>query len=209
MEDRMEFEHLNRGYQLLDKPVFPERVTAWQTARTGVPMVDANLRCVAATGYINFRMRAMVVSMLTLHLWQPWQTGADWLAQQFLDFEPGIHYPQFQMQAGVTGINTVRLYNPVKQGFDHDPDATFIKKWLPELAALPTPFAHEPWKMTPMEQQLYGVTLGEHYPEPIVNLENAAREARVKIWEHRKHPTVASESYRILKRHTLPNRRNP
>jgi len=68
------------------------------------------------------------------------------MAQQFLDFEPGIHYPQLQMQAGVTGINTVRIYSPVRNSLDHDPDAVFLKKWLPELAHLPVPYIHEPWK---------------------------------------------------------------
>ncbi|MBK8568115.1 MAG: FAD-binding domain-containing protein [Saprospiraceae bacterium] len=104
-------------------------------------------------------MRAMLASFLTHLLWQPWQLGAPWLAKLFLDFEPGIHYPQWQMQAGVTGINTVRIYNPVKQGQDNDPQGIFVKNWVPELRNVPEAFIHEPWKLSEMEQQLYGVVI--------------------------------------------------
>lgn len=206
MEDRMEFEHYNAGYNQLDKPLKEDWLQAWQTGQTGYPLVDACMRAVQETGYLNFRMRAMVVSFWTHHLWQPWKPGALWLAQQFLDFEPGIHYPQFHMQAGATGINTIRIYNPVKQAQDHDPDGIFVHKWIPELRVLSTPDLFEPWNVPPLEQERLGFQLGADYPRPIVDIRESGRKARQQLWSMRNNPMVRAESKRILQRHTMPNR---
>jgi deoxyribodipyrimidine photo-lyase len=201
-ECRYETECINKGYELLERPHLPDRVDAWKAGRTGYPLVDACMRCVSATGWINFRMRAMLVSFLCHHLNQDWRHGVYHLAQQFLDYEPGIHFPQFQMQAGTTGVNVIRMYNPVKQSEEHDPEGIFIKKWVPELAEVPAPLIHRPWQMTTAEQLFYKVILGDTYPLPIIDLQEQGKQARDQIWGHRRNALVQEENQRILRTHT-------
>jgi len=202
-ECRIEFENINRGYNSLEKPVNEKLIKAWETGKTGIPLIDACMRCVVTTGYLNFRMRAMVVSFFTHHLWQDWRHCAHFLARQFLDFEPGIHYAQLQMQAGVTGINTVRIYNPVKNSKEHDEEGLFIKKWLPELALVPPSLAHEPWKLSLIEQILYKIELGKDYPLPVIDIDTTRKKASDAIWAIQKTETVKIETQRILKKHTF------
>ncbi|MCA0131879.1 cryptochrome/deoxyribodipyrimidine photo-lyase family protein [Winogradskyella alexanderae] len=206
MEHTMENASVNKGYHKLKKSISKEYQKAWKEGQTGFPLVDASMRCLVETGYVNFRMRAMLVSFFTHILWQPWQNASEHLSQQFLDFEPGIHFPQLQMQAGETGINNLRIYNPTLNGLKHDPDAVFIKKWVPELAHLDTPFIHEPYLMTELEQGLYSFKLGVDYPEPIVNIKENRKRASEILWNMKEDPEVVKESFRILKRHTLQDR---
>lgn len=199
---------VNKGYELLGHDRKKDFIDAWKEGRTGYPLVDACMRALHQTGWINFRMRSMLVSFFCHHLDQDWRDGMYHLAQLFLDYEPGIHFTQFQMQAGTTGVNTVRIYNPVKQSKDHDPKGSFLRTWVPELREIPDAFLHEPWNMTAFEQEMYDFRLGEKYPEPIVQLEESGRHARTKIWGHRKHKEVQAEKQRILAVHVKPGKSN-
>ena len=209
MEHSMENESINKGYLKLKKSISERYQKAWRDGATGFPIVDACMRCLKETGYINFRMRAMLVSFFTHILWQPWQHASQHLSQLFLDFEPGIHFPQLQMSAGETGINLLRIYNPIKNSLKHDEDATFIKKWVPELKELPIPFIHEPYLMTPLDQQFNNFELGIDYPKPIVDIKTARKNASDILWKLKKDQTVQEESLRILKKHTISSKNSP
>ncbi len=205
MEELMEFESINAGYHQLKKKISQNYQQAWFNGKTGYPLIDACMRCLQETGYLNFRMRALVVSFFTHNLWQPWQAATKHLSRCFLDFEPGIHYPQLQMQAGETGINMLRIYNPIKNSREHDPEGVFIKKWIPELQHIPTAFVHEPHKMPPMEQQFNNFVPGKTYPLPIVDMNSTRKRASDTLWELKQNPLVKKERFRILKKHTHPN----
>lgn len=179
LEDRptLEWQPIHPLLAELDRTLDQERLQRWASGLTGWPFVDACMRALQARGWINFRMRAMLTSVASYHLWLPWQASGQVLARAFIDYEPGIHWPQMQMQSGTTGINALRIYNPLKQGLELDPDGRFIRRWLPELADAPLSALHEPRLLRPC-----------HYPPPLVELTQAARSARAKLAAIRRHP---------------------
>ena len=149
------------------------RLDAWAAGRTGIPFIDACMRSLIATGWLNFRMRAMLQSFASYHLGLDWRASGERLARLFTDYEPGIHWPQVQMQSGQTGINTPRMYNPPKQGHDQDPDGIFTRRWVPELRDVPLAALQTPWLVFP--DGIAG------YPPPMVDLVRAARAAKDRL----------------------------
>ena len=200
-EPAMEFKNINRAYDSLRNNHNVNLLSNWKDGSTGIPLVDACMRCLDQTGYLNFRMRAMIVSFAAFNLWQDWKYFSHHLAKKFLDYEPGIHYSQIQMQSAVTGINTVRIYNPVKNSIDLDPKGDFIKKWVSELESIPLEYIHEPWKMTKIEQQMYNFHLGKDYPFPIIDLETSRSKASEEIWKIRKSYNSKINAKKILEKH--------
>lgn len=204
-EPELELRAIHRDLEALkDGPGEPERLQRWQQGITGWPLVDAAMRAIRHSGWINFRMRAMLMAVASYQLWLHWRDPALHLARLFTDFEPGIHYPQVQMQSGLTGINALRIYNPERQSVRLDPDATFIRQWIPELGGVPDDLIHTPWLMTQAQRQRYG---GDAYPLPVCDHEQAAREARQSVGRFLAEHVRPEETERVLARHG--SRRGP
>ncbi|OAI04441.1 FAD-binding domain-containing protein [Methylomonas methanica] len=210
-EPELEFTNLHRGYDGLREADWnPAHFQALTAGRTGWPLVDACVEMLKQTGWLNFRMRAMLVSVASYPLWLQWQPVGTWLAQQFLDYEPGIHWSQMQMQAGTTGINTTRVYNPIKQARDHDPRGHFVRHWLPALRRVPPEWLFEPWRMPLKLQQQCGVIVGVDIAEPLVDLEWATRQAKSSLYQVRGRPEVKAARAAIVEKHgsrKLPTQR--
>ena len=177
-EPRIEFENFVRAYDGLREPHFNrEYFDAWREGRTGYPFVDACMRYLNATGWINFRMRAMLMSFAAYHLWLHWRDPALHLARAFTDYEPGIHYSQCQMQSGTTGINTLRIYSPAKQWIDQDPQSEFVRRWVPEF-----------------EDRA-------RYPKPIVDHATVVAAAKEKLYGLRRRSDVRTEAQQVQRKH--------
>ncbi|SDF52121.1 deoxyribodipyrimidine photo-lyase [Halorubrum xinjiangense] len=156
----------------------PGLVAAWKEGETGFPMVDASMRCLRETGWLNFRMRALCASVYFHVLQQPWRIGADHFYEHLIDGDAAINYTQWQSQCGLIGRPGLRLYDPRKQVRDQDPDGEFVTRWIPELEPLPSVHLDAPEK-TPLAVQCeVGVRIGETYPYPIVDYEAARSEFR-------------------------------
>jgi deoxyribodipyrimidine photo-lyase len=188
----IEFHCVHSAFEAMREDHFREDYfTAWKNGQTGYPLVDACMRSLKENGWINFRMRAMLVSFASYDLWLDWRKTAPFMAKLFTDYEPGIHYPQFQMQSGVTGINAVRIYNPIKQSYDHDPEGRFIRRYIPELKSVPLVHLHEPWLMQEPPKD---------YPAPIVDHETVMRFAKQKISEQWRKAGFSQEAKEVRKK---------
>lgn len=183
LEQRPELEHHAplAAVDALRADPNPQWLAAWRDGHTGYPLVDACMAMLRATGWLNFRMRAMLMSFASYNLWLPWQLTGQHLARLFVDYEPGIHWPQAQMQSGSTGRNALRIYDPVKQALELDPHGKFVARWLPVLGKVPLAWRFEPWKM-PLDVQMHcGVRIGHDYPAPCVPWEPTQRAAREQL----------------------------
>lgn len=201
-EPELEWRNLHHGYDGLREDAWnPAHFDALQAGRSGWPMVDACVAMLRETGWVNFRMRAMLVSVAAYPLWLHWRPVGLWLARQFLDYEPGIHWSQMQMQAGTTGINTIRVYNPIKQAQDHDPHGVFVSRWLPALRRVPDAWLFEPWRMPPDVQARCGVRVRQDIATPMVDLASATRAAKARMHALRAQEPVRAAKAAIVEKH--------
>ena len=207
MQPNLEYTNMVSAYDGMRDDYSGKYFEAWIAGRTGYPMVDACMRFLKTNGWINFRMRAMLVSFASYNLWLDWRPTSKFLSKYFIDYEPGIHYNQFQMQSGVTGINAIRIYNPVKQQADHDPDGLFGKKWCPELDVVPKEYLQFPHLMSESFQKKIGCIIGKSYPEPIVDLKISSLKAKKIIYSIKSSSTAKKQSQLAYELHG--SRRKP
>jgi deoxyribodipyrimidine photo-lyase len=152
------------------------RFDLWRTGQTGFPLVDANMRELAATGFMSNRGRQNVASFLTKNLGIDWRMGAEWFESLLIDYDVCSNWGNWNYTAGVgNDARGFRFFNIIKQSQDYDREGKYVKHWLPELAQVPAAKVHEPGKLLPIEQERFGVKIGVDYPQPIVDLFKSAR----------------------------------
>jgi deoxyribodipyrimidine photo-lyase len=208
-EPEIEFQNMNRSFDGMRETEFNEEYfEAWCKGETGFPIIDASMRSLKINGWINFRMRAALLSFASYQLWLHWRRPAQFLAKHFVDFEPGIHFSQAQMQSGVTGINTIRIYSPKKQAIDQDPSGELIKKHCPELSMLSPEDLPEPHLTPPLLAASLGFEPGLTYPNPIVDPEQSYSTAKQKIFDWMNRPSVRRDAKQVYEKHGSRSRQN-
>lgn len=200
-ETEIEKQHVNRAFDTLDRVHNEAYFQAFVEGQTGYPLIDACIRALRQEGWLTFRMRAMLMSFASNHLWLPWRETGLFLARAFTDYEPGIHWSQVQMQSGVTGINTIRIYNPIKQAQENDPEGLFIKRFVPELSELPAGYLHDFRLLPPLVALEAGFELGRDYPEAIINHEVAYKYARDSLSALKNAAATKEFSKAVYKKH--------
>ena len=206
-QPQIEFKSMHPAYEgIRDDFVNDFYFESWKEGKTGFPIIDACMRSLINTGWLPFRMRAMLVSFASYNLLIDWKKSGVYLAKLFTDFEPGIHYSQMQMQSGVTGINAIRIYNPIKQSYDQDPEGTFIRKWVDELKHIHTAYIHEPWRMNIDLQEKFKCSIGSDYPKPIIDHNKSLKFAKNLIYSARKSKNFKENSAKVFNK--LGSRKN-
>lgn len=187
-EPELEFRSIHPAYRDIPYQNDNSLFAAWREGHTGYPLVDAVMRCLAATGFVNFRMRAMVVSFACHILHLDWRLIHPYLAGVFRDYDPGIHLNQLQMQAGVVGWNAIRVYNPAKQLAEWDAEGRFVRQWLPEL------------KQLSGEQIVRGESVA-NYPKPVVAFAERAKTMKDALYAIRKSAIAQGATPAVYNRH--------
>ena len=187
-EPNLEFNSMHSMCDTLRSSENSELIERWIIGETGFPFLDACIRHLRKYGWINFRMRAMIMSFASYNLWQPWQKTSPLLAQLFVDYEPGIHISQVQMQSGVTGINLPRIYSVLKQSMDQDPEALFIKKEIPQLK-------------DENLNNIHNAEIKSKYPGKVIDHKLSAAFARKEIWNIRKSEQFKNIAKQVYLKH--------
>ncbi len=161
-------------------------LSAWQKGQTGIPIVDAGMRQLWQTGWMHNRVRMVVASLLIKNMLQPWQHGEAWFWDTLVDADLASNSASWQWVAGcgADAAPYYRIFNPVLQGLKFDPQGTYVRRFVPELAKLPAECIHAPWEASPLELEDAGVKLGKSYPKPVLDLKssrNRALEAHKRI----------------------------
>jgi len=200
-EPESQRQNVHPAFDTIRQTSNPIYVDAIKKAQTWIPYIDAFLRCLKYTWWLHFRGRACLVSFVANTLLEPRQWFADFLASRFVDYEPWIHYSQFQMQTWTAWINIIRMYNPLKQSLEKDPQAKFIDQWLPELSKLPILYKHKPRLLSPLEALEYWFELWRDYPRPLVDIETKNRTSKDVIYWVKKNPEYKKNALKIFLKH--------
>lgn len=159
------------------------RFDAWRAGQTGYPLIDANMRELAATGFMSNRGRQNVASFLTKNLGIDWRMGAEWFESLLVDYDVCSNWGNWNYTAGVgNDARGFRYFNIPKQSKDYDPEGRYVKYWLPELQDLPVSKIHAPWTLQAVEQKRFNLRLGVDYPNPVVDLQKSVK-ANEQVYE--------------------------